>query len=62
MAESNERAGVVALIFSFIFPIVGFVIYFVNRKKVENPSAYLTAAVIGVFFNIFIRRMIISMA
>lgn len=48
MAEENTRkAGVVALIFSFLFPLIGIICYFVNKKEVENASAYLWAALGG---------------
>ena len=46
-AYGQERAGILALICSFLFPIVGVIIYFVNKDKVSNPSAYLIAAAIG---------------
>lgn len=42
--EKNEKAGVFALICSFLFPLVGIVCYFVNKKNVENASSYLWAA------------------
>ena len=42
--EKNEKAGVFALICSFLFPLVGIICYFVNKKKVENASSYLWAA------------------
>lgn len=49
MTEENlEKAGVFALICSFIMPIVGVICYFVNKSKVENASAYLWAALAGV--------------
>lgn len=46
--EKIEKAGVFALICSFIMPIVGVICYFVNKSKVENASAYLWAALAGV--------------
>lgn len=60
--ENKERAGVVALIFSFLFPIIGFIVYFVNRKEVSNPSAYLYAAVGGMVFGMILRAIAKSMA
>ncbi len=54
--EKTEKAGVVALIFSFLIPLVGIICYFSNKKKVENASAYLWAAlggfVIGILFRL----------
>lgn len=51
----QEKAGVIALILSFIFPLVGIIIYFVQRKSVENPSAYLYAALGGFVLGIILR-------
>lgn len=45
--EKKEKAGVVALICSFLFPIVGVICYFVNKDKVENAPNYLYAALAG---------------
>ncbi len=46
--ESKEnKAGIVALICSFLAPIVGIVCYFVKRKEVVNPNNYLYAALAG---------------
>lgn len=53
--EKTEKAGVVALIFSFLFPLVGIICYFVNKKEVENASAYLWAALGGFILGIFLR-------
>ena len=45
--EKTEKAGVVALIFSFLIPLVGIICYFSNKKEVENASAYLWDAIGG---------------
>lgn len=45
--ETPQKAGVIALIASFLIPIVGIICYFVNRNKVENASAYLWASTAG---------------
>lgn len=56
MAEEKiEKAGVVALIFSFLFPLVGIICYFVNKKEVENASAYLWAALGGFVLGMILR-------
>lgn len=47
MSEENNKAGVLALIFSFLFPIVGVICYFVKKNDVVNPNAYLQAALVG---------------
>jgi membrane associated rhomboid family serine protease len=53
--EKTEKAGVVALIFSFLFPLIGIICYFVNKKEVENASAYLWAALGGFVMGIILR-------
>ncbi len=53
--ENNEKAGVLALIFSFLFPLIGIICYFVQKKTVENPSAYLYAALGGFLVGIVLR-------
>ena len=54
MNENKEKAGVFAVICSFLLPIVGVILYFVNKNKVENPSAYLIAAAVS-FGMVFMR-------
>ena len=54
--EKTEKAGVVALIFSFLISLVGIICYFSNKKEVENTSAYLWAA-LGGFVLGFIMRL-----
>ena len=46
--ETPQKAGVIALIASFLIPIVGIICYMVNRNKVKNASAYLWASLTGV--------------
>lgn len=53
--EKTEKAGVVALIFSFLFPLIGIICYFVNKKEVENASAYLWAALGGFVLGMILR-------
>lgn len=52
MFEKKEKAGFLALLFSFLIPIVGVIIYLVNKDKVKNDSSYLILALCGfvVFF------------
>lgn len=56
-SNSSKKAGVIALIFSFLFPILGIIIYFINRKTVVNSSAYLYAALGGFILGIILRAM-----
>lgn len=52
--QPQEKAGTVALIFSFIMPLIGIICYFENKKDVENPSAYLYAALGGFVLSIIL--------
>ena len=53
--ERTERAGVLALIFSFLIPLVGIICYFSNKREVENDSAYLWAALGGFVVGMLMR-------
>lgn len=48
--EKSEKAGVFALICSFLIPLIGIICYFVNKNKVENASSYLFICCIRWFF------------
>lgn len=45
--QEKGKAGIFALICSFLFPIVGVIIYFVQKDKVADPVKYLYAAGAG---------------
>jgi len=53
--ERTERAGVLALVFSFLIPLVGIICYFSNKREVENASAYLWAALGGFVVGMLMR-------
>ena len=53
--ERTARAGVLALIFSFLIPLVGIICYFSNKREVENASAYLWAALGGFVVGMLMR-------
>lgn len=57
--ESGEPgdAGCIGIGFSFFFPIVGVIMYFVQKKAVSNPSAYLYAALGGFCLGFLLRVM-----
>lgn len=46
-----KKAGIFALVCSFLIPIVGIVCYFVKKNEVENPNSYLVAAFCGFILN-----------
>ena len=58
MSENTEKAGTLALIVSFLFPLIGIICYFVQKKSVENPSAYLYAALGGFALGLIMRLMV----
>lgn len=53
--EKKERAGWLGLLCSVIVPIIGITLYFVKRKEVENPEAYLYAMMVGFLWIIVLR-------
>ena len=57
MEEQKEKAGTFALIMSFLFPIVGIILYFVNKNKVVNANMYLILALIGFVVSIILQTM-----
>ena len=59
--NEQETAGCLGIGISFLFPIIGLVIYFVQRKKVVNPELYLYAVVIRVLlvFSYILFRLIL---
>lgn len=57
MSESN-KAGIFALIVSFLIPIAGVIIYFIEKDKVSNPSAYLKCALAGVIVGLIFGKIL----
>jgi hypothetical protein len=56
MSESNEnKAGMFAIICSFLFPIVGIILYFIKKGEVENRGAYIKAAGLGILLGFILR-------
>ena len=59
MEENNypevRKAGIIGIIFSFLIPLVGLILYFVKKGKVMNPSAYLWAALAGVVLGLVLQ-------
>lgn len=51
----EEEAGCIGLVCSFLFPLVGIILYFVKKKDVYNASSYLWAALGGMLVNICTR-------
>ena len=45
--QDENNAGCIGIGFSVLFPIVGIILYFVQKNSVNNPSAYLYGALAG---------------
>lgn len=53
--RQKAKTSVGLVILSFLFPIVGIIIFFVKKKESKNPAKnYLIAALIGWLLNIII--------
>lgn len=50
----KEKAGCFGIGFSFLMPIIGVILYFMQKDKVENPVAYLYGAGAGFIVSIFL--------
>ena len=53
----KEEAGWLGIIASALFPLIGIIIYFVQRKEVKNPSAYLWGALAGFVIGLILRAI-----
>ena len=56
--EEENKAGVFALIVSFLLPLIGVIIYFVKRKSVVNPNTYLYAAIGGFVVGLIFKSVV----
>lgn len=52
--QEKSSVGVLALICSFLIPIVGVIIYFIQKDKVVEPVKYLYAAGAGFVVSLLI--------
>ena len=53
MAEEKvKKAGVIAVVFSLLCPVVGFILYFIYKDEVKNANLYMYAALIGLIINL----------
>ena len=53
-SKNEHSAGPVGLILSFLFPIIGFICFFLMQSRIKNPSAYLYSALGGFVFSIIL--------
>lgn len=49
LMSSSNTAGFWGLLFSFLIPFVGIILFFLNNKTVSNASYYLISALAGFF-------------
>lgn len=47
--KESDKAGVLGLICSALFPVVGVVLFLANKNRVENRYLYLVVAAIAFF-------------
>ena len=57
--QAKEKAGCIGITISFLFPIIGLIIYYVKRDSVSNhsvsnPKAYLYAALLMILIGTLI--------
>lgn len=50
----EKKAGCVGIGFSFLSPLFGVILYFLNKKTVSNPNAYLYAALASFILNVLL--------
>ena len=50
----QEKAGCIGILISFLFPIIGIILYFVKKDSVSNASAYLYAALFMIILGMIV--------
>jgi len=58
--QEEKNAGCIGIGFSVLFPLVGIILYFVQKKSVNNPSAYLYGALTGFVVGLILRAIAAS--
>lgn len=59
--ENNlEEVGFGGKLVSFLFPIIGMILYFVNKNDHKNPNDYLTWALIGFVIGVIGNLMLLA--
>lgn len=52
-SQKEENAGCLGIGFSFLIPLIGFILYFTQKDSVNNPNAYLYSALAGMGLSLF---------
>ena len=58
----KKNAGCFGIGCSVLFPIVGIILYFTQKKSVNNPSAYLYGALAGFIMGAILRAIAAAIA
>jgi uncharacterized membrane protein len=53
--QEGKNAGCFGIGCSVLFPIVGIILYYSEKKSVNNPSAYLYGALAGFVIGLILR-------
>lgn len=56
--QEENKAGCLGIGCSFLFPIVGFILYFAQKGSVSNPSAYLYGALTSIVINLLLQAIV----
>lgn len=56
--KTKKNASPFGIVCSVLFPIVGIVLYFSEKKKVNKPSDYLYGALAGFIVSTLIRTIL----
>lgn len=60
--KAENNAGCFGIGCSVLFPIVGIILYFAQKKSVNNPSAYLYGALAGFIMGAILRAIAAAIA
>lgn len=58
--QEEKNAGCFGIGCSVLFPIVGIILYFAQKKSVSNPNAYLYGALAGFVIGLILRTIAAS--
>lgn len=58
--QDEKNAGCFGIGCSVLFPIIGIILYLVQEKSVNNPSAYLYGALAGFVIGLILRAIAAS--
>ena len=62
VVQEKEEAGCLGIGASVLFPIIGVIIYFIQRKEVNDPGACLWAALAGFMLGFILHTMLAALS